>query len=138
MTATLPEICTFPAEGSSLSELRDFVRSRAEEAALSEGTTSDLLLAVTEACGELLAHDRADELIVGWWAHDGIVEIRVKDEGAVERSAEPIVLEEEGEFGSGPLGFPYILAFVDEYVVRPRTQEHPTTTIRMIKATNSD
>jgi anti-sigma regulatory factor (Ser/Thr protein kinase) len=135
MVTTLPLIQAFPAEASALSELRTFVRARAEEAGLPAGLTDDLLIAVTEACNEMLSHERGSTIFVSWWAHDDLVEIRLKEEGADELLRPTSGPEDEGEFAGG-FGFPYILAFVDEYTVRPGTPEDPTTTIRLIKQTS--
>jgi anti-sigma regulatory factor (Ser/Thr protein kinase) len=137
MTTTLPQVRTFPADGSALAQLREFVRGRAEEAAVPGDATEDLLVAVTEACTEMLSHERGSSLVVSWWAREGAVEIRVKDEGVVRLEPEALESDDEGEFGAGGLGFPHILAFVDEYVVRPGTPEHPSTTIRLVKETTA-
>jgi anti-sigma regulatory factor (Ser/Thr protein kinase) len=136
MTTTLPLIQTFPAQASALFELRTFVRARAQEAGLPAGPTDDLLIAVTEACNQMLSHEQGSTIFVSWWAHDDLVEINLKDEGADELLGPTSGPKDEGEFATGGLGFPYLLAFVDEYTVRPGTPEDPTTTIRLIKQTS--
>ena len=136
MSTTLPQVKTFPADASALSDLRGFVRARAEEAALAPSTTSDLLVAVTEACSELLTHERGPTLVVSWWTHDGMVEIRVKDDGVIELPRQAEGIDDEGDFSNGGLGFPYILAFIDEYDVSPRTEGRPNTVVRLAKETS--
>ena len=81
----------------------------------------------------MLAHEQGATLLVSWWARDDAVEIMLKDEDVVElpRSVPPF--DEEEEFGHGGLGFPHILAFVDEYTVRPGTRDRPGITIRLSK-----
>ena len=74
MPTTLPLIQTFTADGSALSEVRMFVRARAEEANLAASATGDLVIAVTEACNEMLAHEQGSRLLVSWWVHDDVVE----------------------------------------------------------------
>ena len=137
MLTTLPLVQTFTADGSALSEVRMFVRARAEEANLPASATGDLVIAVTEACNEMLAHEQGSRLLVSWWVHDDVVEIRLKDEGVVASPRPVQEFDDEEEFGRGGLGFPYILAFVDEYTVRPGTAERPSTTIRLIKETST-
>jgi anti-sigma regulatory factor (Ser/Thr protein kinase) len=136
MVTTLPLIETFRADGSAVSEVRMFVRARAEQANLPADTTGDLLIGVSEACNEMLAHEQAATLLVSWWAHDDVVEIRLKDEDVIASLHIVQEFEDEGGFGNGGLGFPHIFAFVDEYTVRPGTSEHPSTTIRLIKETS--
>jgi anti-sigma regulatory factor (Ser/Thr protein kinase) len=137
---TLPRVRTYPADAPSIAELREFVRSRAVEAGLNQAATDDLLVAVTEACTELLSHEKASELIVSWWDLEGAIEIRLKEEGLVPSPAAPAssrltVVEDDAEFGSGGMGFPYIMAYVDEYTVELGTAEDPSTTIRLVKET---
>src|SRR5439155_16929039 len=83
MLTTLPLVQPFAADGSALSEVRMFVRARAEEANLPASATGDLVRAVTEACNEMLAHEQGSRLLVSWWVHDDAVEIRLKDEGVI-------------------------------------------------------
>ena len=137
MITTLPLVRTFPADGSAISDVRMFVRRMADEANLPPSATGDLLLAVSEACNEMLAHEQGSRLLVSWWVHDDVVEIRLKDEGVIASPRPVQEFDDEGEFGQGGLGFPYMLAFVDEYTVRPGTPQRPSTTIRLIKETST-
>jgi anti-sigma regulatory factor (Ser/Thr protein kinase) len=136
---TLPQVRVLPAEFSPLADLRRFVRSRAAEAGLPAPAVDDLVVAVTEACTEVLAHERGSELLVSWWAHDDVVEIRLKSDGsgkdtdAVIDITDAEGLDELGEFDEGRLAFPYILAFVDEIDVRPGVPGRSGSTIRLVK-----
>ena len=130
MTVTLPLVQAFPAEPSALSGIRSWIQARAREAWFKPDANEDLSLAVTEACWDLLAHERSTFLLLSWWFHNGLVEIRVRDEGVLEQP--PTVLK-AGDGAGSLLRFPYVLAFVDEIDVRPGTEENPGTMIRLVK-----
>ena len=85
MFDTSPIVQMFPASASALKDVRRFVQGRAERASLPGHVTDDLLIAVTEACSEILAHEVGSTMLVSWWARDGGVEILVKDLGVTAR-----------------------------------------------------
>jgi anti-sigma regulatory factor (Ser/Thr protein kinase) len=129
MYTALPLVKPFRADPSALAEVRAFIRASAVDAWLSEEAAEDLALATTEACRDLLAHERSSFMFVSWWAHAGRVEIRVRDEGVL---GEAPTVQGPGGADAG-LRFPYILAFVDEVDLRPGTRERPGTSIRLVK-----
>jgi anti-sigma regulatory factor (Ser/Thr protein kinase) len=133
MVTTLPVVQAFRADGSALSEIRRWIEARTGEFDLGPTVSDDLAVAVTEACRDLLAHERSTFLYVSWWAHAGVVEIRVRDEGVLEQP--PVIID--GDDGDAGLRFPYILAFVDEIDLRPGTRENPGTMIRLVKETSA-
>jgi anti-sigma regulatory factor (Ser/Thr protein kinase) len=128
MVTTLPLVERFRADPSSLADVRAFVHACARDMSIPERGADDLALAITEACRDLLAHERSSILLVSWWAHDGLVEMWVRDEGADGRPSGSA--DDDAEAG---LGFPYILAFIDELEILPGTPDHPGTTIRLVK-----
>ena len=129
MEPTLPRAQIFPADFSALGDVRAFVQRCAEDEGLDPDVTHDLLVAVTEAGTDMLAHERGSFMSVGWWLHEGTVVIQVKDEG-VPAGPMPIVELPDAE---ERFGFPYILAFVDEVDVRPGTTDHPGTKVKIVK-----
>jgi len=64
MVATLPLVQAFPADCSALGDIRRFIHARAREASLPAEESDDLELAVTEACRDMLAHERSSFMFV--------------------------------------------------------------------------
>jgi anti-sigma regulatory factor (Ser/Thr protein kinase) len=118
---------------SALGTMRRWIEARARDTSLRPQVVDDLVLAATEACRDLLAHEESSFLFVSWWAHAGVVEIRVRDEGVLEQ----LPVAQDDDDGDAGLRFPYILAFVDEVDLRPGTPEHPGTMIRLVKETTA-
>ena len=135
VVTSLPLVARFPAAGPSLAGVRTFVRHRAEDSGLSPEQIDDLVIAATEAASSLLAPGVGSTLLVGWWSHHGVIEIKLRDEDRMEESPTVVELGEEAEFGFGGLSFPYILGFVDEYEITRPTSDHPGMTIRLTKET---
>jgi len=135
MFDTSPIVQMFPASASALKDVRRFVQGRAERASLPGHVTDDLLIAVTEACSEILAHEVGSTMLVSWWARDGGVEILVKDLGVTARIVPIPDDEEEADEAlfEGRLGFPHILEFVDEWEVLPGSVDDPGTVVRLAK-----
>jgi len=128
----------FPASASALADVRRFVQAQADDTTLPAHVTDDLLIAVTEACAEMLAHEVSSTMLVSWWARDGVVEILVKDLGVTARIV-PIPndeVEADEALFEGRLGFPHILEFVDEWEVLPGSADDPGTVVRLAKVAN--
>jgi anti-sigma regulatory factor (Ser/Thr protein kinase) len=76
---------TFPATAESLPDMRTFLRERAAAAELSEATTDDLLLAVSEACANAVLHSGSDVFDVEWLNGPRTIEVVVRDRGTFRR-----------------------------------------------------
>jgi anti-sigma regulatory factor (Ser/Thr protein kinase) len=141
MSTPLPLVKMFPASASALSDVRRFVLARAEEASLPNDVADDLLIAVTEACSEMLAREVSSAMAVSWWVHEGSVEILVKDLGVTAYMVPapgPDPDDEEAEqLFEGRLGFPHILAFIDEWEVRPGEPGDTGTVVRLARQLSS-
>ena len=135
-TATSPLVQMFPAIPAALSNVRKFISAQAEEAALPGHVADDLLIAVTEACNQLLTHERCSTMTVTWTVRDGEVEILLRDFGVTEHlpPAETADADPDAPF-EGALGFPYILEFVDEFDVRPGGAGKPGSVVRIVRET---
>ena len=127
---TLPRARCFAAHPESLSEARTFVRELGEDLRLLERTIDELTLAVSEACGNAVAHSDSLLVLVSWQARQGEVEVQVKDDGIFERRIPIPQLADEGG-----LGIPLMMALVDEFAIRQGTPESPGTLVKLRKAT---
>jgi anti-sigma regulatory factor (Ser/Thr protein kinase) len=119
---------SFPAEATSLREVRDFIRQRAKEVALFNRDADDLILAVSEVCANAVQHAESGNFIVSWTG--GLrqpTEVKVRDDGV---------------FGSRGLGYystsrgiglPLTAALVDELSIARGTAAHPGTEVRIVK-----
>ncbi len=140
MTATTPLVQLFPADPSALSDVRKFVLARAEEAALPGHVSDDLLIAVTEACSDMLAHEKCATMAVSWWVHDGVAEIILKDLGVTEKVVPIPDTDDENDDAEalfdGRLAFPYIFEFIDEFEVLPGGPDDPGTVVRLVRETS--
>jgi anti-sigma regulatory factor (Ser/Thr protein kinase) len=145
MTATTPLVQLFPADPSALSDVRKFVLARAEEAALPGHVSDDLLVAVTEAFSDMLAHEKCATMAVSWWVHDGVAEIILKDLGVTGKVVPIPDTDDEKDEGDendealfeGRLAFPYIFEFVDEFEVLPGRPDDPGTVVRLVRETSA-
>src|SRR5438477_8717796 len=77
----LPRVRSFAAHGSALREARDFVRERASDDRLPDEATEELVLAVSEAIGNAVAHSDSLLVLVSWRHVDQEIEVQVKDDG---------------------------------------------------------
>jgi serine/threonine-protein kinase RsbW len=72
---------TFPAEAGSLHEVRQFLRERARQAGVTGETLSDLLIAASEACTNVIRHAGVPDMKLRWKFNGGRVEVDVEDAG---------------------------------------------------------
>ena len=86
LEATVPVVRSFRAHPSSLYQVRQFIRTQASAAALSQPITDDVLLATSEACVNAVLHSSSRSVRVTWRSSEGCVEVQVSDiEDAVRR-----------------------------------------------------
>lgn len=119
---------SFPAEPDALREVRNFIRERAEEAAIHRGDRDDLVLAVSEVCANAVLHADTSQFVVSWSAGPSEdTEVRISDHG---------VFGVHGlgrESGSRGYGLPLVAALVDEVSIARGTPARPGTTVRLVK-----
>jgi anti-sigma regulatory factor (Ser/Thr protein kinase) len=119
---------TFPAEPSSLAEVRTFVRGLAAEAALAGRVIEDLVLAVSEACANAVLHSGSPDVEVGWRLLEDRVEIEVRDRGHFRRRVRIPSVD-----GPGGFGIPLMAALAEGLVIEEGTRGQPGTLVRLIK-----
>jgi anti-sigma regulatory factor (Ser/Thr protein kinase) len=118
----------FAPDPAVLHEVRDFVRARARASRFRPQVVDDLVLAVSEACANVLRHTNSVEIRVTWDPHSGDeVEVRVLDTG-VFLPPDPATKSQMGGFG-----IPLMAALVDELRIEMGTSGRPGTAIRLIK-----
>lgn len=119
---------TFPATPEALPDVRSFLRSCSASAGLSEATTDDLLLAVSEACANAVLHSGSDEFDVEWADGPRMVEVIVRDRGAFRRRVRVSSVE-----GPGGFGIPLMTALTDGLEISEGTAADPGTRVRLTK-----
>jgi anti-sigma regulatory factor (Ser/Thr protein kinase) len=118
---------TFPAEPSQLTEVRRFVRTCAMESGY-RGELNDLLLAVSEAAANAVAHSGSTEFRVTWRLEGDGVEVTVDDDGKFRRRAGASELD-----GIAHRGLQIIAATMDEVQVVKGGQTAPGTRVRLVQ-----
>jgi len=124
----VPDVKSFRAHPSALFEIRQFVRDRAADAALSEPVTNDLLLAVSEAAANSIIHTTTADIELRWSADGECVSIEVRDQGVFRKRVR--MPEVEGEGGHG---IQLMMALVDQMTIEEGTQRRPGTLVRLVK-----
>jgi anti-sigma regulatory factor (Ser/Thr protein kinase) len=122
-----PSTRSFPAHPSSLGKIRGFIREHIEEH-LTARAAEDLILAASEACANAVLHSGSDRVEVGWRADDDSVEVEIRDLGSFKRRVRMSQVE-----GPGGYGIPLMTALTDELVIQEGTDDHPGTTVRLVK-----
>lgn len=118
---------SFPAEPTSLREVRSFIRERAEEVALHRRSLDDLIQAVSEICANAVQHTDGERFTVSWSAPpDKPVEVEVRDEGVFGSRG-------MGHQESRGYGIPLVAALVDEISIARGTPARPGTIVRVSK-----
>lgn len=117
---------TFNAEPGELSNIRAFVRVQAEGFALPLEATQDLILAVSEACANVVRHTPSREVRLTLTRLSDGVAIEVKDTGVF--SHRTSVANREGGYG-----IPVMLRLVDEFSIREGREDEPGTVVRLVK-----
>jgi serine/threonine-protein kinase RsbW len=130
VTADVAVVRTFRAHPASLAAVRQFVREQATASLIAQEAADDLVLAVSEACGNAVLHSESASIFVSWRVVDDGVEINVKDEGVFRRR-----LRFESIDGTAGHGTRLMLAAVDELTVRGGTEARPGTLVRLVKRT---
>jgi anti-sigma regulatory factor (Ser/Thr protein kinase) len=128
LEATVPVVRSFRAHPSSLYQVRQFIRSQASSARLSQQTTDDVLLAASEACVNAVLHSSSRTVRVTWRASEGCVEVQVSDEGVFNRHVPIPELDQTG--GRGIL---LMTAVMDEITIQEGTPNSPGTVVRLVK-----
>jgi serine/threonine-protein kinase RsbW len=119
---------TFPALPSALYEVRKFVRREAEAAALSADGVNDLVLAVSEACANVVLHSGSEDIEVTLRPADDCLEVVIRDRGVfIRRVPIPELDKTRGH------GIPLMMALMDEVGVSEGTDHKPGTTVRLVK-----
>jgi anti-sigma regulatory factor (Ser/Thr protein kinase) len=121
-------IRSFPSTPTALRQVREFIRERAGEAALYQGSRDELVLAVSEVCANAVQHAGGGTFVVSWNAGPREpAEVEVKDEGV-------FAVDGMGPHGSRRgFGLPLAAALVDELSISRGTRKRPGTTVRMVK-----
>ena len=119
---------TFPAKAESLPDARAFVRERAAASGLSEATTDDLLLAVSEACANAVLHSGSEEFEVEWRDGARVIEVEIRDRGTFRRRVRVASVE-----GPGGFGIPLMTALADRVEISEGTPGDPGTRVRLTK-----
>jgi serine/threonine-protein kinase RsbW len=128
LEATVPVVRSFRAHPASLYQVRQFVRSQASTAALSQQVTDDLLLATSEACVNAVIHSVSRTVRVSWKVADRCVEVSVHDQGVFQRRVPMPAIDEMG--GRGIL---LMIAVMDEVTIHEGTPRSPGTVVRLVK-----
>jgi serine/threonine-protein kinase RsbW len=123
---------TFRADAAVLADVRSFLRDRAAQAGLSEATSDDLLLAVSEACANAILHSGSDTFDLTWTMADEAVEVEVRDHGTFRRRVRMPHVE-----GPGGFGIPLMMALTDRVDIREGTPDRPGTRVKLIKRRSS-
>jgi serine/threonine-protein kinase RsbW len=128
LEATVPVVRSFRAHPSSLYQVRQFIRTQAAAAALSQPMTDDVLLASSEACVNAVLHSSSRSVRVTWRSSEGCVEVQVSDEGVFQRR---VPLPEFDQ--SGGRGILLMTAVMDEISIKEGTPRAPGTVVRLVK-----
>ncbi|MGH2725238.1 MAG: ATP-binding protein [Actinomycetota bacterium] len=123
---------SFPAHPSALSEIRNWLRTRAGESSLSSETTEELALAANEAAANALLHSGSRTIEVRWRVGLEAVKVEVVDEGTFRRRVRLSEVE-----GPGGYGIPLMMSLVDEVDIREGNDSQPGTSVRLVKKLRS-
>lgn len=119
----------FRADAAALSEVRSFVRDRTHEAGIDPQTADDVLLAVSEACANVVLHSSSEHLDLSWVHQVDRVEVRVKDQGVFKhRPPDPDLVPVGGH------GIRLMTLLVDRVLIRRGSTRRPGTTVVLVKA----
>lgn len=119
---------TFPARKESLAEIRAFIRSLAEGVGLSDRTTEDLVLAVSEACANAVLHSGSRSLEVEWRLGAERIQVEIRDQGIFRSRVRVPSFE-----GPGGFGIPLMAALTEELDIEEGTRRRPGTRVRLVK-----
>jgi len=118
---------TFPANASSLSPIRAFVRDEVGPA-LGGETLGGLLLAVTEAASNAVKHSGGTTVTLSISKTRSSVVVQITDDGVFVRRVPLPELD-----GEGYRGIPLMMAVMDEVVFLEGTEPGDGTTVRLTK-----
>lgn len=134
------ETITIASEAENLSEVRDFVRVQAQRAGFDENDVARIVLAVDEACSNLIRHgykfDSSHFLQVAIENEGNEFSIEVSDEAepfdplAV---APPDMTEYFKQFKHGGLGIHIINLVMDDVNYTPRSVDQPRNVLSLRK-----
>jgi anti-sigma regulatory factor (Ser/Thr protein kinase) len=122
---------SFRAHPSALAYARDFIRSMAADAQFPEPGVGELVLAVSEACANVILHTASPDIRVSWLIRAGCAEIVIQDRGVFRRHT-----MSQGDSNPHGHGIPLMMALVDELEIREGTPRRPGTVVRLQKCRN--
>jgi serine/threonine-protein kinase RsbW len=125
----LSRVRSFEAHPASLAHVRTFIRDLAERGEVPPDVTSDLLLAVSEACTNAVLHSGSRRIEVEWLQRLGRVHVAVRDRG--------VFLPEGDRQDRAPtagLGLYLMQETVDRVLVEPGTPNRPGTVVWLEKS----
>jgi serine/threonine-protein kinase RsbW len=129
----LSRVRSFEADPASLARIRMFVRELAGRGEVRAEVTSDLLLAVSEACANAVLHSGSPRIEVEWLQRAGRVHVAVRDQG--------VFLPEDDHKDRAPtagLGLHLMQATADRVLVEPGTPHRPGTVVWLEKSLDKD
>jgi len=118
----------FPADASALGQVRTRLREVTADAGMTSGFASDLLVAITEAITNAIAHGRPYDdgtIRLGWAVEDDLFAICIDDCGQFGGDREPEAASEEHGRGMAVMQL-----LVDELTIEARADG---TTVRLAK-----
>jgi len=119
---------SFAARPAVLREIRMYVREQAADAGVPTETTDDLVLAVSEACANVVLHSGSSQVHIAFVNDRDCVEIEIRDEGVFNRRIP--MPEFEGTQGHG---IPLMIALMDEVLIQEGTKRRGGTLVRLRK-----
>ena len=123
-----PETARFASRPTALSEVRRFVRGWSRSAGLDRSAADDVLLAVSEACANVVLHSNSDHIDLSAAVHRDRVEVRVADQGVfTHRPPDPELVPIGGH------GIRLMTLLVDRVLIRRGTKRRPGTTVVLVK-----
>lgn len=118
---------TFPANRSVLKEIREFIRRCAENDHF-EAEADNLVIAVSEACANVILHSDSTAIVITWAMLVDRVEVDVQDDGVFRRRVPAPELD-----GKAHRGIPLMMALLDQVSISGGTEGRPGTLVRLVK-----
>ena len=119
----------FRAHPAALHEIRRFLRDLAIGAGLPDEWLEDVVLAVSEACANVIVHTNTAKVVVTCRFSPMSADVEVRDRGVFRPNAPGH--DNEGEECRG---IPLMIALMDEVTIREGTSARPGTVVRLVKS----
>jgi anti-sigma regulatory factor (Ser/Thr protein kinase) len=123
-----PTIQSFPAEAGALVDVRSLIRHLAAGVRMTERTTDDVVLAVSEACTNSVLHSGSPDLTIAWKVDRGCLQVEIRDRGVFTKH---VPLPEVS--GWGGHGIQIMMAVMDEVKIHQGTPQDPGTIVRLTR-----